>query len=94
MGAPVGNKNATKHKIWSLAIARAVEKRSRVERIEALDALAEKLLEQCDKGDVHALKELGDRLEGKVQQSVTVSGDGSNPVVFTAIEWRVRNAGT
>ena len=94
MPAPLGNKNAIKAKIWSLAIARALEKRSGVDRVAALDALAEKLLEQCDKGDVHALKELGDRLEGKVQQSVTVSGDGSNPVVFTAIEWRVRNAGT
>lgn len=78
-GAPIGNQNAAKAKVWSAAINRALEKRG-VSRIEALDALAEKLLEKCDEGDLPALKELGDRLEGKAAQQVVLSGDPDAPL--------------
>jgi hypothetical protein len=70
MGAPVGNKNATRAKQWQLAIERALDKRGASNRTEALDALAEKLLQQCDAGDMTALKELGDRLDGKPAQTI------------------------
>ena len=49
---------------------RALEKRSRASMVEALDDLAEKLLQGCDDGDITALKELGDRLDGKAIQQV------------------------
>jgi len=68
--APIGNQNARKGKLWNAAILRALEKRSRADRIEALDALAEKLLQGCDEGDITALKELGDRLDGKATQAI------------------------
>lgn len=84
MAAPVGNQNAAKAKVWTAAIERALDKRGG--RAEALDALAEKLLGQCDKADMGAIKELGDRLEGKPAQ--TLQGpDGTNlfqPVVDAA----------
>lgn len=87
MGAPVGNKNAIKAKRWSQAIERALSARSRVEQVDALDALAEKLLAKCDEGDLGALKELGDRLDGKAAQSVTVGGDEENPLrIFSGVE--------
>ena len=73
MGAPVGNQNAAKAKVWTAAIERALERRSRVEQREALDAIADKLLELASDGDLAALKELGDRLEGKPAQSVGLS---------------------
>lgn len=76
-GAPKGNNNAAKAKIWTAAIERALEKRLG-DRIQALDDLAEKLLKKCDEGDLQALKELGDRLEGKPNQSI--SGDPENPL--------------
>lgn len=69
MAAPLGNQNAAKAKVWSAAINRALEKRG-VSRAEALDALAEKLLGLADQGDLGALKELGDRLEGKAAQTI------------------------
>jgi len=37
--------------------------------------LAEKLLASCDENNLMALKELGDRLEGKAAQSITHGGD-------------------
>ena len=80
MGAPAGNQNAAKAKVWSAAIMRALEKRSKVDQKNALDELAEKLLLQCDQGDMAALKELGDRLEGKPAQALT--GDDGGPVAI------------
>lgn len=78
MAAPVGNQNAAKAKVWSAAIQRALDARtSKLEQKLAVDELAEKLLAQCDAGDMTALKELGDRLDGKPHQStdVALSGD-------------------
>lgn len=68
-GAQPGNRNAAKAKIWTAAIERALAKRSRDRGIEAVDELAENLLSLCSQGDMVALKELGDRLEGKPHQS-------------------------
>lgn len=82
MGAPVGNQNAAKAKVWAAAIERALAKRAGSDRIAALDALAEKLLALCDEGDLGALKELGDRLDGKPKQQIEASGvDGGSIVV-------------
>ena len=71
-GAPDGNQNARKGKLWTQAIERALKKRSKAGMIEALDELAEKLLMECDDRNMVALKELGDRLEGKAAQSIEV----------------------
>ncbi len=58
-GAPVGNQNAAKAKIWRAAIERALERRSqsRVDGKKEIDALAEKLLDLVAAGDLPALKE-------------------------------------
>lgn len=78
MGAPVGNQNAAKAKVWAAAINRALEKRAGGDKIKALDDLAEKLLLACDEQELAALKELGDRLDGKPAQAIT--GDEDSPV--------------
>lgn len=76
-GGQPGNHNATKNKPWIRAIERALAKRSKVAQVEALDDLAEKLLANCEKGDMAALRELGDRLDGKPNQSISgPDGDG------------------
>jgi len=80
VGAPKGNNNAAKAKMWSAAINRALDARTRKEGKDALDALAEELLKKCEEGDLPALKELGDRIEGKSAQSVTIGGDEENPL--------------
>lgn len=85
MGAPAGNQNAAKAKMWSAAIHRALEKRGAGDKLKALDELAEKLLVNCDQGDLAALKEFGDRIEGKPAQ--VIAGDSENPLnVINRIE--------
>jgi hypothetical protein len=76
MAAPKGNKNAAKAKVWSAAIERALDRRKPVDaRIKAIDELADKLLDLGFDGDLSALQELGNRLEGKPAQSLEVSGE-------------------
>lgn len=75
MAAPIGNKFGTKARIWTQAIERALSKRSKADQMEAIDALAEKLLSLCDAGDLQALKEFGDRVEGKPVATVDARAD-------------------
>lgn len=79
-GGQPGNQNARRGKQWQQAIDRALEKRGNGDRSAALDAIAERLLAAADTGDVSALRELGDRLDGKAPQGVTLSGDSENPL--------------
>lgn len=72
MGAPLGNKNAAKARQWAAAIERALEKRGAGDKKKALDDLAEKLLSKCDEADLAALKEFGDRIDGKPRQELDV----------------------
>lgn len=87
MAAPLGNQNGIKGTRWRDAIDRALGMRSRREGIEALDALAEKLLSLADQGDLGALKELGDRLDGKAPQAIT--GAEGGPLQIQTIERRI-----
>jgi len=87
MSAPPGNQFAVKAKRWSLAIDKALENRCKGDGIKALENLAEKLLAACEQGDITALKELGDRLEGKPAQAITGADGGA--IQFEAIERRI-----
>lgn len=80
MSAPAGNQFAARAKVWTAAINRALERRSAASRTEAIDALAERLLALCDEGDLAALQELGNRLEGKTPQAI-IGGDEDDPAV-------------
>jgi hypothetical protein len=83
MGAPAGNKNAAKAKVWHAAILRALDKRGAGDRVAALDELAGKLLDLVATGDLQALKEFGDRLDGKPAQ--VIAGDPDAPLEFREI---------
>lgn len=78
-GAPLGNTNATKNKVWISALNRAVAQ----DDGKKLRAAAEKLIDLAVAGDVGALRELGDRLDGKVAQAIT-GADGGPLVVINA----------
>lgn len=87
MGAPLGNQNAAKAKIWHAAILRALERRKPAnERIQAIDELADKLLDLVAAGDLPALKEFGDRLDGKPAQSIIGGGEDDPPIRVARIE--------
>jgi len=84
IGGQPGNNNAGKSRIWKAAIERALAKRSRSDAVVALDELAEKLLTLADQGDLGALKELGDRLEGRAVQAVEAQVQAE----IKAFEWQ------
>jgi hypothetical protein len=67
-------------KIWRDAIMRAVHRVQKGEKTKRLETLAEALVKKAIDGDVTALKEIGDRVDGKPTQGVTVGGDKDNPV--------------
>lgn len=76
-GAPIGNTYAAKERVWASAINQALEERgAELGRMGALKELAHKLLDRVQEGDITALKELGDRLDGRPHQSIdaTVTG--------------------
>ena len=91
MAAPIGNTNATKNKPWAEALAR-VNKQSDGAKMRAL---AEKVWEMALAGDGYAIREIGERHDGKATQEMDVthrgglaealsaigSGKGSNPPV-------------
>ena len=77
MAAPLGNKNAVKNRPWSEAINRALL----AEDGRRLRVIAEKIVTLAEAGDVQALKEIGDRLDGKPAQQVQLSGDAEQPIV-------------
>ena len=73
-------------KLWSDALRKAVKERidDGTERGEPkLDRLARVLVDKAIKGDVGAIRELGDRLEGKPAQVVTGEGGGPVTIVVT-----------
>ena len=88
-GAQPGNQNAVKNRPWRQAIDRALEKKSRVDQIEALDAIAEKVVETAmrgpsyEKGDpwAGAVSELADRLDGRAAQQLAITGADDGPLV-------------
>jgi len=73
VGAPLGNKNGTKNRPWAEAVNRALL----AEDGKKLRALADKLIDKALEGDVAALKEIGDRVDGKPMQAIegSVTGD-------------------
>ena len=76
MGRPKGAEN--KDKSWRHAIRaavnelRAADDSDKPKKVRALRLLAQRLVTRALDGDVSALKELGDRLDGKPTQQVTV----------------------
>ena len=69
-------------KIWIAALNRAIAQDDGVK----LRSAAEKLLELAAAGDVPALRELGDRLDGKPAQVIRGPGDGGEHTIINRIE--------
>lgn len=63
VGAQPGNVNAMKNKRWADAIHKVCTDKE-------LEHLAKVLVEDGKKGNMAAIKEIGDRLDGRPQQSI------------------------
>jgi hypothetical protein len=86
VGAPIGNKNSSKsNRLWAETIRRAVVQ----DDAQRLRQIAEALLTKASEGDMAAIKELGDRLDGKALQENKLTGDSDQPIeikIVTGIE--------
>lgn len=77
MAAPIGNTNAAKGKAWFDAIRKECVQR------DALAKIAKVVVDKAIEGEQWAVREIGDRLDGKPAQSVDTTlanADGSNIV--------------
>lgn len=72
MAGVAGRSGKKLDSLWGDAIRRAIKRREEKDP-KALERLAEVLLSKCDVGDMGAIKELGDRLDGKAPQSSDVT---------------------
>lgn len=82
-GGQEGNLNSIKGRRWNAAIDRALAKKSKASGIEELDRLAEQFLKEVEASGIIGFKELADRLDGKAQQSVELSGEVGSYVART-----------
>ena len=86
MGRPKGAEGRDKE--WRAAIRVAVRElreagpEDRAKSVKALRLLARKLVDKALGGDVMAMREIGDRLDGKAVQGVEVGGT----ITYTSIE--------
>ncbi len=78
MAAPLGNQNAKKAKRWQKAIERALSRASGADIDTGLDKAADMLVAAANIGEQWALRELGDRIDGKPAQ--VIAGDPDNPL--------------
>ena len=82
-GAPIGNRNASKTKLWEDELRRAIL----ADDGKKLRAIAEKLMDKAAEGDIAAIKELGDRIDGKSVQPVGIGQDpNADPVQVQRVE--------
>jgi hypothetical protein len=85
-GAPIGNRNGAKAKLFDQALIRAIKQRDLTAGDgETLRAIAEALIEKATSGDLMAIKETRDTLDGKPAQAIT-GADGGPLVVIQATQ--------
>lgn len=79
-GAPLGHTNSNKNnRIWGNIIRKLAVQ----EDYKRLHAMAEKLYEKAAEGDLAAIKEVGDRLDGKATQQIDQTTEHSGEVTYT-----------
>ena len=75
-------------KIWAAAVRRAVSRRLENEegKPQKIERLADKVVEMALGGDMSAVQEIANRLDGKPAQSIQHSNDPDNPLIRDAHE--------
>ena len=80
-GAPLGHTNSSKtNRIWG----NIIKKLAVQEDYKRLHAMAEKLYDKAIiDGDLAAIKEVGDRVDGKVVQQIDQNTEHSGSIMYT-----------
>lgn len=82
MAAPKNPKGAKSDKAWRDALMLAVNERA-PDGGKKLRKIAEKCVDSAMAGDMQAIKEIGDRLDGKPAQAIT--GEGGGPITYQVV---------
>lgn len=86
MAAPINAKGAKSDKLWRDAIMRAVKRRMSGEGDpQALDKLVDKCVDMGLEGDMQAIKEIGDRLDGRPAQAIVGGDEDDTPVKIVIV---------
>jgi len=85
-GAPVGNQNGKKGKLFynQLRVALVQEDSRKLRNI------AQKLVDAAEQGEPWAVKEIMDRVDGKAVQSTEISGVDGNAIELKQIEFVIK----
>lgn len=92
MAAPLGNQNAKKAKLFEGALKKALARDAGTVD-DGLAKVADALVRAGVAGEQWAVKEIGDRLDGKAPQGVTVSGDEDNPLRISSVVRKIVDPG-
>lgn len=79
-------------KLWRDAIRRALQQDGE-QGAKELKAMAEALINKCKAGDLPALKEFGDRIDGKAVQPISGSNDDDPISILHKIERVILDGG-
>lgn len=79
-GAPIGNQNSAKGKRWKSVIEK------RLEALQAMEKIADSLITEAMTGNIQAIKEIGDRIDGKPAQSIEATGLDGGAIRLERIE--------
>lgn len=77
-GAPLGNRNGAKNKLWEQALVRAV-------RPKDLEDVAKTVIQAAKDGQPWAVTELGNRLDGKAVQPIDHTFEEKAPSLSDAL---------
>lgn len=88
MTAPVASPRRKSDKIWRDALIRALGRRREGGVDAGLDELADNVVALANTGDVQAIKEIGDRIDGKPKQQTEVTGADGEPLL-TGVDVRI-----
>lgn len=81
-GAPLGHTNSSKtNRIWGDIIKKLAVQQD----YKRLHTIANALYDKAADGDMGAIKEIGDRLDGKALQENKLTGDDDAPLVIRVI---------
>lgn len=84
MGAPIGNKNGAKSRMFEQALHRCIAQ----DDGDRIRKAAETLLDKAAEGEIWAIQMLADRLDGKPSQQILGAGEEGEHI-FGMIERKI-----
>jgi len=87
VGAPIGNKNAIGQQDTERPFREALRRAITQDDGKRIRATAEKLLDLAAEGEAWAVKELADRVDGKVSQQITGPGADGEFITKMVVEF-------